>query len=159
MPLLLQLHFPVLGSLNVLAGFTNKCAAFDLRALSESAAHIYQPECSVSFMDVSAIDSCKFPVCPVLLSDQMSTCLSQDGAAHVNHSHTCAASVPATDSMAKLSTPVTNHLETQQPHEACATAQKGEKNRSTNAQADTSHTVYIWKGAGNICKELVSDQR
>lgn len=124
----------MLGSLNVLAGFTNKCAAFDLRALSESTAHIYQPECSVSFMDISAIDSCKFPVCPVLLSDRMSTCLSQDGAAHVNHSHTCAASVPATDSMAKLSTPVTNHLETRQPYKAYATAQKGEKNRSANAE-------------------------
>lgn len=47
----------MVGSMNVLAGFTNRSAAFDLRALSKSAPHIYQPEHSVSFMDVSAINS------------------------------------------------------------------------------------------------------
>lgn len=92
----------MLGSLNVLADFTNKCAAFDLRALSESAADIYQPERIVSFMNISAIDSCEFPACPALSSDRMNTCWSQGWAAHIEHSLTRAETQPVAHSTAKL---------------------------------------------------------
>lgn len=127
----------MLGSLNVLADFTNKCAAFDLRALSESAADIYQlPERSVSFMNTSAIDSCEFPACPVLcpVSDRMNTCWSQGWAAHVEHLLTWADTQPVAHSTAKLHAAITKQLSTQEPHKAGASTWRGEKNRCVSAE-------------------------